>query len=337
MNFQQFFKAPKMPALWGLVLLGGVGFFAASSAHQSLAQPSPEEKAINFLSREVPRWRPENGCFSCHNNGDGARVLFVARRHQYAVSEAALTDTIDWLSRPLEWDENKGEPGFSDKRLARIQFAASLLEATRAEAISDQEPLRSAAQTLLAHQAPDGSWPIDAGEQVGSPVTYGVPLATWMALRTLEVGDAVTFENEIRLARQWLITLDPRSLPDAAAVLLALTERDSVEINARRERAMSLIMESQKQDGGWGPYRFSPSEVFDTALALIVLSQVTEVSDEQRQAITQGRDYLAITQLDSGGWIETTRPSGANSYAQHVSTSAWATQALIQTRQFARN
>ncbi len=319
---------------FGLALLLWVGFFASSPARQSSSKLSAEEKGIRYLTREVPRWRPQNGCFSCHNNGDGARILFAARRHGYPIPEAALKDTVEWLSRPLEWDENKGESGFSDKRLARIQFAASLVEAARAKAISNQKPLRDAARSLLDHQAPDGSWPIDATEQVGSPVTYGVPLATLMALRTLEAGDPVTFGEEIRRARDWLQALEPRSLPDAAAVLLSLAEDQSVESSSRGQKAMTLIMQSQKQDGGWGPYRFSPSEVFDTALALIVLSQVPGLSEEQLQALKGGRAYLESAQLDSGGWIETTRPAGANSYAQHVSTSAWATQALIETRQF---
>ena len=48
---------------------------------QNAAIPAtPEAKAVAFLSREVPRWSREKHCFSCHNNGDGARALFRAAR-----------------------------------------------------------------------------------------------------------------------------------------------------------------------------------------------------------------------------------------------------------------
>ena len=54
-----------------------------------------EERALEFLSKEVPRWRIENGCYSCHNNGDAARALFTAVRMKIAVDAAALSN-IRW-------------------------------------------------------------------------------------------------------------------------------------------------------------------------------------------------------------------------------------------------
>ncbi|MFN0122677.1 MAG: hypothetical protein ACKV2V_19440, partial [Blastocatellia bacterium] len=35
-------------------------------------------RAVAFLAREVPAWPARNSCFSCHNNGDAARALYVA-------------------------------------------------------------------------------------------------------------------------------------------------------------------------------------------------------------------------------------------------------------------
>jgi hypothetical protein len=48
--------------------------------------------------------------------------------------------------------------------------------------------------------------------------------------------------------------------------------------------------------------------------------------------IRTGRAYLIAHQQEDGSWPETTRPSGGVSYAQRMSTSAWATWALINTR-----
>src|SRR6185436_8271216 len=45
-----------------------------------LAAASPEQRAADYLAREVAAWERDNHCYSCHNNGDGARALFAARR-----------------------------------------------------------------------------------------------------------------------------------------------------------------------------------------------------------------------------------------------------------------
>ena len=85
--------------------------------------------------------------------------------------------------RPGDWDSNRGNPLASDKKLARIQFAAAL-----AEAAADIRALIAAADSLLPYQEKDGSWQVDSGAAVGSPVTYGPVLATYMVRRTLAGG-----------------------------------------------------------------------------------------------------------------------------------------------------
>ena len=47
----------------------------------------------------------------------------------------------------------------------------------------------------------------------------------------------------------------------------------------------------------------------------------------------RGRDFLIASQQPDGSWIETTRPSGAESYAPHLSRAGWATLALLVTRE----
>src|SRR5712692_2870181 len=74
-----------------------------------LATPSPaapEDRAIAYLSREVPAWSKEHKCFSCHNNGDAARALYTAARLGLKVPKEALDDTTRWLAKPEEWDKN---------------------------------------------------------------------------------------------------------------------------------------------------------------------------------------------------------------------------------------
>jgi hypothetical protein len=269
------------------------------------------QAALTFLAREVPRWARENHCYSCHNNGDAARALYLARTRGYDVPEASLADTTAWLLTPAKWDEIHGAPAASDKKLARIQFAAALAEAYRTRAVRDGQTLRAAARGLAAMQETDGSWRVDTGGLPGAPATYGTALATYLSRRTLETSGG--FDPEIARAEAWLARAKPANTVDAAALLLADPERRDCR---------GMLLGAQTSDGGWGPQAHMPAEVFDTALVLMAL-------DGPRAVKERGRAWLVKMQEKDGGWPETTRPSGAQSYAERISTTGWAVYALL--------
>jgi hypothetical protein len=285
------------------------------------AEP-PEQRAVRYLAGEVREWSKANGCFSCHNNGDGARALFVAVQKQWNVPVDALIDTRRWLQSPERWDANRGNPAVSDKKLARIQFTAALAVAVATGNSEDRGALRRAAHSLIPLQDRDGSWRIDE-TGVGSPATWGSALTTWLARRTLEQAGAAEFRESISAANAWLQALRPSNTLDAAARLLALPDKAAGEIPA--------LLAAQSTDGGWGPRKHVPPEVFDTAVVLLALGGLAGRDTDVSDAIQRGREFLIRAQLPPGGWPETTRPSGGQSYAQHVSTSAWATLALLAT------
>lgn len=268
-----------------------------------LAQTAPPPKAVVYLEREVPLWSRQNQCFSCHNNGDAARALIRAGR------TAALRETLAFLGAPDRWQLNRGHPASSDRKLARAQFTVALSEAVGA-GLLPQAALRGAAVSLVADQDADGAWRSESGElQIGSPVTWGTPLLTLLAAQATERGGEAAAAAR---ARRWLANFAPKSQLEVAVAILA-----------GREGFTARLGRGQNADGGWGAYPQSPSEVFDTALAVLAL---------QGPAADRGRAYLLRTQLPDGGWPETTRPSGGQSYAQHISTSAWAAIALLGRR-----
>lgn len=292
---------------------------------------APEARAVSFLKREVPAWSRDNHCFSCHNNGDGARALYSAARKGHRIPNGVLAETTEWLARPDRWEHNKGDPGFSDQRLATIQFAASLLAATEGGRVKERGRLHEAARRVASSQSADGSWPVDAGNAVGSPATYGTTLATFMAWRVLRSADAPGTAEAVRRAGRWLRQSPPVTVSAAAASILAVTHDATEAARAQRKEGLDLLRRAQSQDGGWGPYADSPPEAFDTALALLALA---EMPDEPGvpEMVQRGRTFLAAQQQPDGGWPATTRPSGGQSYAQRVSTTAWATLALLATR-----
>jgi hypothetical protein len=295
------------------------------------AEPTPESRAVAFLSEEVPRWTKEHKCYSCHNNGDAARALFAARRADLTVPDKALADTLRWLTRPQGWDKNgEGDSPARDKALARIQFAASLVDATDAGHIKDAKTLGTAAALVAENQDRDGSWKVDAEGTVGSPATYGSVLATHFARRTLHRADPDKYKEAIAKADRWLREVPTKSVLDSAAMLLALHGATDAAAKKQRERCLEIIKKGERNDGGWGPYVTSGAEPFDTAI--VVLALLAQKDKELTPLVRRGRAYLISTQHKDGSWPETTRPAGADSYAQRLSTAGWATQALLASR-----
>ena len=113
-------------------------------------------------------------------------------------------------------------------------------------------------------------------------------------------------------------------------MLLALSNVASPAAERQRTRSLEIIRQGESPEGGWGPFVNSPPEVFDTALVLLALA--THKRPTEAAVIARGRKYLLATQNADGSWPATTRPRGVDSYAQQLSTTAWAAQALLATR-----
>jgi hypothetical protein len=325
--------------MFGLVLLPAcLAFVLARSAEAPRETrrptvrllPEPERRAVAFLSREVPRWPIENHCFSCHNNGDAARALYEADRISGTVPAAALDATTRWLGRPDRWKHNGGEGPFNDPVLARVQFAAALATAVETGHQRDRSSLQRAADLLVEDQRPDGTWPIDAGDGVGSPASYANSLAAAVARRTLRLAGPQRYCTQSARIDDWMRTTEVHNVVDAAAILLGLDGAIDAPAQSQRRRCLELIRKGQSKEGGWGPYVKAPPEPFDTAVVLLALAPLAG-SQEIDARRGRGRAFLVSLQQEDGGWPATTRPPGAESYAQRLSTTGWATLALLAT------
>ena len=310
------------------LLIFALSFFltacSAPAPARNAHSPTPAEfRAVAYLAREVPAWYRDNQCYSCHNNGDGARALFVATSRGHNVKDS-LTDTLAWLRKPSAWDKSKGDPSASDHRLADLQFAAALATATRANLISDPAILKSAASRLVRHQSPDGAWQVEPQNDVGSPVTYGTALATYHAWKILREANDSANSPALTSASNWLSQLQPKNIPAAAALLFFASDHRHYE---KHFVAQSYLLKHQLSNGGWGPYPNAPAEIFDTALALLALTSANTVEP----ALERARAFLESQQNPDGSWPATTRPTGGESYAQQISTTAWAALALLQS------
>jgi hypothetical protein len=332
-----------------LILLPTAGIVLAFSAAAS-AQLKKEATAIDkadpvaiavargvgYLTKEVPKWKAEHPCYSCHNNGDATRALLVAGAKGYDIG-TSLDDTLAFLKQPAKWDQNKAPDGFDDKQLARVQFASALAVAERHGKAASTD-LDQAAKLLVADQQADGSWTLDQSQSIASPATYGTILATWSARTTLIASGMQPDHFTIVAADRWIRGLTPENVIDAAATVLALDLASDVMAENLRRASLQIIRQGQATDGGWGPYATTKPQVFDTAIAVLALNLLdveprlarsTYRPEELKEAIAKGKAYLVKQQRADGSWPETTRPADQESYAQRISTTGWAMLALL--------
>src|SRR5688572_11476145 len=293
-------------------------------------------RGVGYLTKEVPKWKAEHPCYSCHNNGDATRALLVASAKGYDIG-TSLDDTLAFLKQPAKWDQNKAPDGFDDKQLARVQFASALAVAERHGKAASTD-LDQAAKLLVADQKADGSWTLDQSQSIASPATYGTIIATWSARTTLISSGMQPDHFTIVAADRWIRGLTPENVIDASATVLALELASDVMAENLRRASLQIIRQGQSPDGGWGPYVTAKPQVFDTAIAVLALSLLdveprlarsTYRPEELKEAIAKGKAYLVKQQRADGSWPETTRPADQESYAQRISTSGWAMLALL--------
>jgi len=294
-------------------------------------------KGVDYLKVEVPKWKAEHPCYSCHNNGDATRALLVAASKGYDIG-TTLDDTLAFLKQPSKWDQNKAPAGFDDKTLAKIQFASALAVAERHGKAASTD-LEAAAKLLVAEQQADGSWQLDNSQSIGSPATYGTIIATWSARSTLIASGIQPDNFTIVQIDKWIRGLAPENVLDASATILALELSSDVMAENLRRNCLSILRTGQAPSGGWGPYVTAAPQAFDTALAVLALSSLeveprlarsAYTQAELKEAIANGKKYLVSQQRPDGSWPETTRPANQESYAQRISTTGWALLALFQ-------
>jgi hypothetical protein len=298
----------------------------AVPAPQSTATDAAIARGVKYLAVEVPKWKAEHPCYSCHNNGDAARALMVASAQGYDIG-TSLDDTIGFLKQPAGWNQTKAAAGFDDKQLARVQFASALAVAHE-HGRAARGDLENAVQLLVADQKPDGSWTLDQSQSIASPATYGTIIATWSARRTLLTSGLPASHTAIASADKWIRGVKPQNVIDCAAVILALDRANDAAAEAMRRGCLAILQNGQSRDGGWGPYVTTAPQVFDTAMAVQALILLDR--PDLKDAIARGKAYLVSQQQPDGSWPETTRPANQESYAQRISTTGWAMLALLR-------
>ncbi len=289
------------------------------------------ERGSAYLVDELRTWDRDNRCATCHNHGQGGRAIFAAAQQKLGPSLDRLPDDyLALLANPAAWQLQEATPG-GDQKLADLHYARALLAAARVPDVARQltPPRGEIAARLARHQESDGSWPRDPTSELGTPLTFGSALGTALMRETLQAFAAQEQRENIDQATAWLLRQQPQNIVTASALVLGLQDVPTAEADALRARCRRLLSTGQATEGGWGPYVQAPPEPFDTALAVLALASAPASWEPERSTRwAGGREFLVREQLPSGGWRETTRPAGRDSYAQHIATTAWAVEAL---------
>src|SRR5262245_35379068 len=240
-----------------MLAISAAGATASGQQSQSASNTSIA-RAVAYLSVEVPRWRREHPCYSCHNNGDAARALIAASARGHAVGNG-IDDSLAWLATPERWESNARRGGSEELPLAQVQFA-SALSAMVSAGRAQPDALDRAAALLVVHQQDDGSWRLGESQTLGGATFYGTSLATAMARRTLAGAKSSAHERPLARANAWLRSADPATVLDASSVLFGLDRDADAAAVAQRQKCRDVLKRGQGPDGGWGPYVTSQSE-----------------------------------------------------------------------------
>src|SRR5262245_41300584 len=137
---------------------------ARADSPKSGATPQQARKAVerglDFLQKDVAKWRKERECSTCHHGTMTVWALSEAKSQGYDIAPETLTDTVKWTKdRLLERIDlpRDTRPGWSMVNTPAIYLALMALSVPKQDAVSADDRKRIAGH-LLRHQETDGSW-----------------------------------------------------------------------------------------------------------------------------------------------------------------------------------
>ncbi len=321
-----------------------VGFLATSKlfaqdANISLdAIRSAISKAIPQLEKGAAGSADQRTCFTCHNQALPVFALVEAKRRGFSVDETNLKQQIVHTTEHLqrgrkEYLEGRGQGG-------RVLTAGYALWALEAGGCEPDELTTAVTSYLIDYQKESARWshPGNRPPSSGSDFT-----TTYVALRGLAVfgtdEQRAKIDQRKAAIRDWLINANPTETEDRVFRLRSLAYVDAPPDIV--QMAADVLIESQRDDGGWSQLPDMQSDAYATATALAALLEDGGVAANE-PIIQRGIQYLLDTQLDDGTWHVVTRAKGFQTYFESgfphekdqfisIAASSWATLALTLT------
>jgi len=275
-------------------------------------------------------------CFNCHNQGLPIMALTAAQSRGFVIDQDHLQQqlqfTADFLTRNKDrYREGLGQGG-------QVDTAGYALWALDLGRWKPDETTAAVAEYFLQYQQDREYWEPQSNRP---PSEQSLFTSTYVAVRALKVfgvpEQQSRIEARIDRVRQWVNTATPSDTEDRVFRLRVLQwiSKSSCE----REQAAMELLDSQRQDGGWGQTAEMASDAYATGTALVALSDSGSL---QPNAISyrRGLRFLLSSQQEDGSWhvashskpiqtyFESGYPHGKDQFIS-MSAASWSTTALV--------
>jgi squalene cyclase len=279
-------------------------------------------------------------CFACHNQGVPLLALGTARERGFDVPEKKLKTQIDFITDYLESHRErfvKGQgpgPFPSGGKVDTTGWALLALDAAGKK--PDTTTAIVVEYTLLEDRNLDHWQPTPNRP----PSEHSVFTTTYLGIRTLQKYGLPEHKERIarriEAARGWLLKTSARDTEDRVFRLLGLKAVGAQDEEIRT--AVKAIVDSQRDDGGWGQLDKMDSDAYATGSALVALHLGGGIATDDA-LYRRGLTFLLGTQHDDGSWMVPTRsrpiqryyesgfPYGKDQFIS-CAASGWATTAL---------
>lgn len=295
-------------------------------------------KAIKIIQRSQGVWYQRETCTSCHHQLLPQVPLALARERGVPLDEKIAGEiTTNAFAYLNDLDSTVQGYDYIDTAFNGWALTAANRAGIRRSITTDAE-----ARFIASQQLPDGSWSTidDRPPQSSSTVT-----TTAVCANALEIylPDQLKGEKEkrLRLAREWLLKTQPRTIEDRTYQVLGLRWTGALE--AARKNARKLLAE-QREDGGWSQLPGLASDPYSTGEVLVALHEGGDIQTSD-PAYQRGVQFLLKTQQPDGSWqiksrlhppapvsppyVNTEFPPFQHDQFISIMATSWATAALL--------
>jgi N-acyl-D-amino-acid deacylase len=290
-----------------LALIGLLQPFVLAVEPPEDSKASQGDRALAALKLGLPlvekaamRYPEHRKCFSCHHQTLPMMAMVAARGAGVPLNETVLGAQADFshASFTAQLKDLRDGEGIGGKGLT---VGYGLLALSLAERPAD-ETTAAMVTYLLKTQNDDGHWHVHAHRP---PMEDSLETTTAIAAAGLrkygpsEAGETKDqVDAAIAKAKTWLAAAQPKSTEDKVARLWGLHSLGASDDELQAAR--SLVLKTQRADGGWPQLDQMDSDAYATGQALSVLlsTGLAPTAPECQRGI----EFLLATQKPDGSW-----------------------------------
>jgi len=300
------------------------------------------EVGVKLVQNAARNYPDHRDCFSCHHQTLPMFAMDEARASGFTIDEALLAEQAEFTrdfyrSRVdrMRKGEGVGGRGFT----AGYALWALDIADDKKDAVSD-----ALIEYLVKQQKPEGHWQRQSHRP---PLEESHVTSTYLGAYYIErmlrqdASGKEAAEAAMRRAREWLDSAKPKSLEDKTIHLFAADQLgNGQEVVGERRK---VVLDAQREDGGWSQLDSMDSDAYATGQALYVLLETagSDPPEAFQKGVERGVAFLLKTRKDDGSWHVVSRskpiqrmfdngdPHGKDQFISTPAT-AWSVAALAR-------